>query len=170
MEAKPVVEKAAKNDKKKRPVKSSKRQKPVKKNTPIEKDVKVVVKPIKEKVEQKHRDFNGDLVSYLEQWAGKDEADSNWKFSKVLQTWALENCFHKTKIENDTFKILLPYLCTVQGQARDRLLASASVVIENYCDDTKVEENETQTENVESAIDKNQLKRALKVKGALEKC
>ena len=68
---------------------------------------------------------------------------------KVLQTFALEHVWVKEKIDKSLFRKLLPYLGSIQGGARDRLLQRAQEVIDG--------------DNQEEGI----LKRAIKVRSTL---
>jgi hypothetical protein len=52
-----------------------------------------------------------------------------WKFNKILQTWALDNCFDKKKIDVSLFKALMPYLLSIKGKAVERLLLEAEEII-----------------------------------------
>ena len=63
--------------------------------------------------EAKGRDFSGDLEEYLNGW--EQRSVNSWKFNKVLQAWALNNAFEKDKIESKLFKLLCPYIESVQG-------------------------------------------------------
>jgi hypothetical protein len=126
-----------------------------------------------------NRSFTTQLTEYLDAWENRDSAP--WKFSKVIQSWALENCFHKDKIDTDLFKRLIPYILTVQGGARDRLLTAADDMItkcesgETLLDDDEapaVEKGEDLTEEVNAEskkpkISNKMLKRAMKIKGVL---
>lgn len=88
--------------------------------------VKRVKKPKKQKLNcsaKPSRDFTSDLTQYICDWNNK--ISGSWKFSKVLQTWALLNCFDSKKIPKSLFRALLPYLQTVQGSARERLIEIA---------------------------------------------
>ena len=86
-------------------------------------------KPKKAKKVDKTRDFPGDLEEYLEQWVDRETEGSTWKFNKILQAWALDNCFNKKKVSSDLFKQLLPYLLSVQGGALDRLAERAAIIL-----------------------------------------
>jgi len=85
------------------------------------------------KAKAKSRDFSSDLASYLQQWKGTQgssptPSSSGWKFNKVLQNWALAECLNGECIAKNLFHDLLPYLCSVQGGARDRLLERCDVL------------------------------------------
>ena len=67
------------------------------------------------------RDFAGDLHNYVKTWRKDRET---WKFSKVLQNWLLDNCFNGEKIEKQLFHDCLPYIGSVMGGARTRLVES----------------------------------------------
>jgi hypothetical protein len=73
-----------------------------------------------------HEDFENELRDYLAKWTARQLGgdDEGWKFNKVVQTWALDNCFDKKKIDSKLFKSLLPYIRTVKGAALNRLSVS----------------------------------------------
>jgi hypothetical protein len=101
------------------------------------------------------RDFKQDLSEYLDGWSKRDY--QGWKFNKILQTWALTNCFDKSKIDSTLFKRLCPYLLTVVGTARDRLVEDAQAVTTSET----AKENEDEENNSNS--DAKSIKRAIKV-------
>ena len=76
--------------------------------------------------EKRQRDFVSDLHEYVEKWKNK----TGWKFNKVLQTYALDNCLDFLRIDEPLFTALLPYIESVVGVARQRLLDSCGNVIE----------------------------------------
>ena len=81
---------------------------------------KIIVKPT---IEIKApRAFESDLIIYLQEWNNRNNSNSTWKFSKVLQSWSIQNCFHNDKITDNTFNSLLSYITTIQGAARQRLI------------------------------------------------
>jgi hypothetical protein len=65
----------------------------------------------------KTRDFSTNLLDYLLAWEAahniKNEVNKNtedgWKFSKVMQSWALSHCFEASQVPSTTFKLLLEY-------------------------------------------------------------
>lgn len=75
------------------------------------------------------RNFSTDLLMYLSTWASRSIIP--WKFNKVLQNWALEHYSDSSKIDGAIFELLIPYLESVQGVARDRLIQTAQATIEN---------------------------------------
>lgn len=79
-----------------------------------------------EKVEKevKVRDWSGDLMQYVTAWKGDK---TNWKFNKLLQTWALQKWWDKDAVDKNLFHALLPYLGSVMGGAREGLLKKAEV-------------------------------------------
>jgi hypothetical protein len=93
-------------------------------------------KPKKAVVEakSKSRDFSLDLGEYLSTWRTNK---TEWKFNKVLQAWALESCFTKDLVDKNLFHDLLPYIGTVMGFARTRLMERADELIAS-----EVEESE----------------------------
>jgi len=86
-------------------------------------------------VKSKTRDFSLDLGEYLRTWRINK---AEWKFNKVLQAWALESCFKKDLVDKNLFHDLLPYIGTVMGYARTRLMERASELIAS-----EVEESES---------------------------
>ena len=83
----------------------------------------------------KTRNFEGDLETYLQNWEIRNEPGATWKFNKNIQAWAMSNALNKEKIGSKLFKRLLPYLATVQGGAKTRLLESTqSVLVESSSD------------------------------------
>ena len=105
------------------------------------------------------RDFESDLIIYLQEWNNRNNSNSNWKFSKVLQSWSIQNCFHNDKITENTFNSLLSYITTIQGAARQRLidlsnqhintittLESDSATIEPTADEVVISAEGTSTE------------------------
>jgi len=101
------------------------------------------------------RDFSTDLEAYCTQWA---QARESWRFNKVLQTWALEHCMDRARISKALFKTLLPYLASIQGGAKERLLAKVDKIIEDGFTPDEKDDEEGAT---------NFLKRAVKIKTAL---
>lgn len=94
-----------------------------------------------EDVNERHRrDFVSDLSDYLQAWdenrrivasnsSSSDQENKKWKFNKVLQEWALQHCLDKQRISSDLFKHLTPYLLTIQGKAKDRLIERLEEII-----------------------------------------
>ena len=77
-----------------------------------------------------NRDYNSQLVEYLDGWMNKDANNSAWKFNKKLQTWALLNIY---SLDDYTFLKLMPYILSIEGNSKDRLLET---VIETIKDET----------------------------------
>jgi hypothetical protein len=125
---------------------------------------------------KKNRDFSADFEEYLELWERREEDGSEWKFNKVLQAWALDNCFRKKKIEATLFKSLIPYLLTVQGGAADRLTTRAAsilstdkedVINDDGDDEVEPEEDAPEDEETSDVVTKSMMKRAKRVQKAL---
>lgn len=112
--------------------------------------------------QSKSRDFESDLLEYLSNWERRESIP--WKFNKVLQAWALSNVFDKEKISSSTFKQLSPYLKSVQGGARTRLLEEINKVISDA--ESQVEEGAEGAG--EGGISEKTLKRAIKLKKLLD--
>ena len=110
------------------------------------------------------RDFSADLEAYCTQWS---QARESWRFNKVLQTWALEHCMDRARISKALFKSLLPYLATIQGGAKERLLAKVDKIIEDGFTPDEEEDEEGATLHSAEVLE-NVLKRAVKIKSALE--
>ena len=142
-------------------------------------DEVVEVKAKSEPIQQPRRDFSTDLLSYISSWNYR-ETSGQWKFNKILQTWALDNCFEKQRVDAALFKALIPYLLSIKGSAVDRLLARAEEIITKSCEDEDDDEDEDEDEDDDnsgggkkrrkdaensSAVDKgSSLKRAIKIK------
>lgn len=128
----------------------------------------------KEVVVQPRRDFSTDLMGYISSWNYR-ETSGQWKFNKILQTWALDHCFDKERIDGALFKSLMPYLMSIKGNAADRLLVRAEEIITQSCENDEEDEEIIDVEgggtkegkNEESiSVEKNSLslKRAIKIK------
>jgi hypothetical protein len=126
----------------------------------------------KEKVvisKTKSRHFENDLLEYLSNWERKETIP--WKFNKVLQAWALANVFDKEKIGSNAFKQLCPYLKTVQGGARTRLVEEVNKVISDAESQVEggAEDGEGGNEGErEGVVSEKVLKRAIKLKKLFE--
>lgn len=114
---------------------------------------------------KKSRNFTSDLKLYLELWQqhvaiqkgeATDAQYTLWKFNKVLQAWALDNCLDKEKVPLDVFKTLLLYIATVKGGARERLREQMIDII-NKADERKAKHEELDED------EQAELKRAKKV-------
>ena len=131
----------------------------------------VAPKVQKEIVVQQRRDFSTDLMGYISAWNYR-ETSGVWKFNKILQTWALDHCFDKKRIDANVFKALMPYLLSIKGNSVDRLLAQAEEIItksiENDEEDEDNEDNgENSTKNEKEGEETSaglSLKRAIKIK------
>lgn len=81
-----------------------------------------------------NRDFTQDLKTYLCAWKKSRDSEGTtpgeWKFNKILQTWALDNCFDKKKIDGPLFKELLPYIITIKGGALDRMATTTKDILD----------------------------------------
>lgn len=102
----------------------------------IEKKVKAVKdkkrKVVKCQPKVMAEDFPSDLEKYLDLWKRRDTGV--WKFQKVIQSRAIEHCLDSNAINEELFDMLLPYLQTIQGGGRLRLLDLAEQVIKKEKD------------------------------------
>jgi hypothetical protein len=118
------------------------------------------------------RDFVSDLRDYLDLWETRN--DTNWKFNKVIQAWALENCFDASKIDDDLFQQLFPYILSVIGVAQNRLRDRCVTLLrEQSILDTKQSESadpqgDREEEKVNLRLKENQ--RAKRISRALASC
>jgi WKF domain len=81
------------------------------------------VKKPKQPQHVKTKDYGDEIKEYLSAWANQSNG-APWKFSKKFQTVAIDQSLDKDKLDSDSFKtLLLPYLQSVTGSARDRLVA-----------------------------------------------
>jgi hypothetical protein len=115
--------------------------------SPLEPKAKVKVKKAPVEPKAKVRGFSADLAAYLTAWRTDK---TTWKFNKVLQAWALESCFNKDLIDKNLFHDLLPYIGTVMGGAKERLIERAQSLI-----DSEVAESEnTGVKRARKVLDK----------------
>lgn len=89
-------------------------------------------------------------LEYLSKWntqhvtqPGDEDSDLvkdvvPWKFSKPLQNWLVKHALDRTEVSKEMFKLATPYLESVRGATRDRLLEDAREVAE--ADETEFEE------------------------------
>ena len=130
-----------------------------------------VSKIVKEIVVQPRRDFSTDLMGYISSWNYR-ETSGQWKFNKILQTWALDNCYDKKRIDATLFKSLIPYLLSIKGNAVDRLIVRAEEIITQSCENDEEDEDddddngggECKKRKVAEESSSLSLKRAIKIK------
>ena len=130
-----------------------------------------VSKIVKEIVVQPRRDFSTDLMGYISSWNYR-ETSGQWKFNKILQTWALDNCYDKNRIDATLFKSLMPYLLSIKGNAVDRLIVRAEEIITQSCENDEEDEEddddngggERKKRKVAGESSSLSLKRAIKIK------
>jgi hypothetical protein len=155
-----AIEEKNKNASKKAKKSSRKKLSVLEVNTALNSASTTDPSPVIKATNSKSRDFQSDLVEYLSNWERKDSIP--WKFNKVLQAWALTNVFEKEKINSAAFKQLCPYLKTVQGGAKTRLLEEANQIL------SKAESQIDGAEEEEGGVSEKVLKRAIKLKKLLE--
>lgn len=117
-----AVKKKQRNLKKKRMAKKKKQQK--NKTEPA----------VDLRIYSRQRNFKEDVREYIDAWANREVDPSGWKFNKVLQTWMLAHVLDEAVIDKDLFKDLCPYIASVTGGARDRLVASLNEAIQKAMD------------------------------------
>ncbi len=143
---------------------NSKVKKNAKKAKSKSKTVKVLNiddKPSETKIKKKNRNFDGDLESYLISWKSRHNKNSDWKFNKVLQIWAFENCLDDKKISNKLFEKLCPYIQSAMGNARVRLIEKCERVASKEINNS--ENNNELKETEEENIEQLNLDRAIKI-------
>ncbi|XP_069701161.1 protein cholesin [Periplaneta americana] len=75
----------------------------------------------------KNEDGNKDkCLSYLKKW---HEDRQNWKFEKLRQIWLLQNMFEAEKIPDSDFDVLVNYISSIRGQAKQTVTEKAMKVI-----------------------------------------
>ena len=96
------------------------------------------------------RDFSSDLHDYLEEWVEREESGT-WKFNKNLQTYALDHCMDVNRIDPTLFNKLVPYINSVMGVSRNRLLDHCRRKAEEY-ESKDDEEKDKDGDDLVSAI------------------
>ena len=73
-------------------------------------------------------------LRYLKLWYAdkKGKSEEPWKFEKCRQIWLLQNCYDKTKVSKDDFKLLLKYMATIKGRMRKIALGKDNVQHTHY--------------------------------------
>lgn len=104
---------------------------------------------------------SAQLLSYLNTFNSDRGA---WKYSKKLQVFGLTYAFDAKIIDKPTFRALLPYLASVQGGARDRLVASVEAIIAGDDEEEGGEAPDSSALAKREAV----LKRAVLIKRQLE--
>ena len=59
------------------------------------------------------------VISLQEKWTHKEESD--WKFNKTLQNWAVQHLLDSDKIDDSLFAKLCPYIESIQGGTLERI-------------------------------------------------
>jgi hypothetical protein len=117
-------------------------------------------------VSKPKRDFQADLKEYLESWKSRDSG-SDWKFNKVLQSWAVMHSLERNIIDKELFKMLCPYLATIMGVQRDRFLEAIEAVIDLGAEGAAAEAEEEGDEEAAAAA-KPCYNRAVKLRTIME--
>ena len=104
------------------------------------------------------RDYSADLMTYLTTWATDR---GQWKYNKKLQSFALENFENPKEIDKKVFRLLLPYIKSIVGSARDRLVLKVESIIADGG------EQGEQIDSATLARKEQTLKRAAQVQGQL---
>ena len=103
------------------------------------------------------------LMEYIKQWS---EDRPNWKYNKRMNLVALTTAFDASRCDKTTFRALLPYLVSVQGGARERLVQQVETII---ADEDEDKHGGEAPDSVALAKKETVLKRAVMVKRQLEK-
>jgi len=80
-------------------------------------------------------------LQYLKLWRDYNDI---WKFQKIRQNWLLKHMYETKKISDSDFEILLQYLASMQGAARDRTLQEAEDRIKKYDDASNTDGKDAQ--------------------------
>jgi hypothetical protein len=86
------------------------------------------------------------ILEYLDQYRAHIDSGSIWKFKKQYQNWIVK---HLYSFPWKSDELVIRYLRTVQGQARERLIAEATKMIE----DTEGEHGEAVIHRAENVIE-----------------
>jgi hypothetical protein len=70
----------------------------------------------------------GQVLQYLEEYRSHIKSGSEWKFKKQHQKWIVKNLYSYAWESDD---LLIPYLKSVKGQARQRLALEAKQLIDD---------------------------------------
>ncbi|XP_073687272.1 protein cholesin [Garra rufa] len=97
---------------------------------------KIIKKPVVQK-----SGAEKEALEYLACWSEKRE---EWKFVKRKQTWLLQHMYDTTKVTDDDFKMLLAYIESIRGLARDTTLQKAEAIVR-----WEGQEEESHTEDAE---------------------
>ena len=77
-----------------------------------------------------------NISSYVAAWASRDKSSTKWKFNKAKNLWLVKNARNRILVSKPMFKICLPYIASVEGGARERLVAQLEEDL-NGSDDKK---------------------------------
>ena len=108
-----------------------------------------------------------DAIKYLEAWnqtqvtktiKKETELQPTWKFNKTRQVWILKNMYNLEKIPAKSFKILIPYIETMQGDGKNRVRQEAQELLENKTSIPFDELEEKLIEEAETEKEKQELK------------
>jgi hypothetical protein len=77
------------------------------------------------------------IEAYLLLWTEQQEEKKEriWRFSTVTQSSLLHVLFEKTEIPKWLFKIAVPYVATIKGAARQRVLDAAKAINDEFIGD-----------------------------------
>jgi hypothetical protein len=91
--------------------------------------------PKKQRTEASLSDKKADqVVEYLEEYRAHVASGAEWKFKKQHQNWIIKHLYSYLWKSDD---IVVAYLKTVKGHARDRLVADAKEVVRLAVEDEK---------------------------------
>lgn len=149
-----------------KPKRKKKKKQPVQGDTADNKGKKSIRQMKKEKHAQRLAEtdaaskdqLKSQCISYLSQWKHDKQ---NWKFMKIKQVWLFKNKFSSILVPDSSWKTLLEYFESAQGNIRKLLLDDANKVINQMDEWTESQKDKTEAstevlDDNEAADDKNE--------------
>ncbi|KOB73508.1 Uncharacterized protein OBRU01_06828 [Operophtera brumata] len=122
------------SDAEEKPKRKKKKKQPVPGDTTDNKGKKSIRQMKKDKHAQRQAEteaaskdqLKSQCINYLSQWKHDKQ---NWKFMKIKQVWLFKNKFSSKLVPDSSWKTLLEYFESAQGNIRNMLLDDANKVI-----------------------------------------
>lgn len=70
-----------------------------------------------------------EALSYLQLWSINRD---HWKFQKRIQSWLLRNCLNVNLVDDKRFEILVEYIGSVKGAAKQTTLTEMQTLVSKY--------------------------------------